>query len=152
MEEFIRWFDEIDREVGGVNGRLSTDTFLQIIGNSLSNRPTFVRLIAILHTVLEHNISREEAQRFKRMLRDRVRQTSLLLEEKLPFLVAGQGGQLLLQIYALVIGFQHLAEPAPIITETIQADETLALFDIDFLSGLLGTLQIILQGLQENKS
>lgn len=146
-EEFMRWFAEIDKVLAGVNGRLSHDTFLQIIGDSLTNRATFTRLIAILHTVLEHNISPKEAQQFKQMLRDHVLKTGTLLEAKLGFLEAGQGGQLLLQIYALLIGFQHLAEPAPIIVETIAADDTLALFDIDFLPGLLGTLQTILQGL-----
>lgn len=147
MQEFVDWFDEIDRVVGGENGRFSTSIFLNIIGRSLESRPTFTRLIAILHTVLEHNISYEEARQFKQMLRDRVYQTGALLETKLDFLEAGQGTQLLLQIYALVIGFQHLANPAPIIVETIAADETLTLFDIDFLPAFLNTLQTILQGL-----
>ncbi|MCA9929934.1 MAG: TetR family transcriptional regulator [Anaerolineales bacterium] len=147
MQEFVDWFDEIDRVVGGENGRFSTSIFLSIIGRSLESRPTFTRLIAILHTVLEYNISYEEARQFKQMLRDRVYQTGALLEAKLDFLEAGQGTQLLLQIYALVIGFQHLANPAPIIVETIAADETLTLFDIDFLPAFLNTLQTILQGL-----
>ncbi|MCA9922497.1 MAG: TetR family transcriptional regulator [Anaerolineales bacterium] len=147
MQEFVDWFDEIDRVVGSENGRFSTSIFLNIIGRSLESRPTFTRLIAILHTVLEHNISYEEARQFKQMLRDRVYQTGALLEAKLDFLEAGQGTQLLLQIYALVIGFQHLANPAPIIVETIAADETLTLFDIDFLPAFLNTLQTILQGL-----
>ena len=145
-QEFMEWFDEVNEAVEGAS-RLSPDTFLQIIGNSLSNRSTFTRLIAILHTVLEHNISPKEAKLFKQMLRDNVLKTGALLESRLDFLQVGQGGQLLLQIYALVIGFQHLAEPAPIIVETIAADETLTLFDIDFLPRLLDTLRMILQGL-----
>ena len=150
-QEFLTWFDGVNEAVEeGDNGRLPPNTFLQIIGNSLTNRSTFTRLIAILHTVLEHNISPKEAKLFKQMLRDNVLKTGALLESRLDFLQAGQGGQLLLQIYALLIGFQHLAEPAPIIAEAIAADETLALFDIDFLPGLLGTLQMILQGIGQS--
>lgn len=68
------------------------------------------------------------------------------MEIYLPFLEAGQGAQLLLKIDALIIGFQHLAEPSGVMREVLKAED-MALFRVDLEAQLLETLRTLLMGL-----
>ena len=105
-QELDGWFDELDTALSGQQGAGSIEGLLQLISESLARRPAFLRLVAILHTVLERNVDHATALRFKTRLRERVLHTGALLEKNLPFLQAGQGEELLLKTDALVIGFQ----------------------------------------------
>lgn len=147
IQEFEAWFDELYAELQALGGSCNIDSFIALLARSLAARPALVRLIAILHTVLERNIDVPTARRFKVMLRDRSLQAGPLLERCLPFLRPGQGVQLLLRINALVIGFQHVAEPAPVIRRVLD-EPGLELFKIDFIEEFLATLKALLYGLQ----
>ena len=127
-------------------GEASIAGFVQLIGESLARRPQLLRLIAILHTELEQNVEPAAARRFKHWLKERMQATGALLEKHLPFLQPGQGAQLLLDIDALVIGLQHLAEPSGVMREVLQ-DEELTLFRVDLQQRLLDTLSTLLMGL-----
>lgn len=86
------------------------------------------------------------AQRFQANFKQRVLHSGVLLEACLPFLKPGQGADLLLKINALVIGFQHLAEPSKVMAEVLEEPE-LALFRVNLTEKMLETLRLLLMGL-----
>ena len=149
-QEFEEWFDEIDADLTAIqntHGTCSLDEFIDGFGTTLANRPILIRLIAILHAVLEQNIDFDTAYHFKQMLLERISDTGVLVEAILPFLKPGDGVFLMLHTYALIIGVQQVAEPAPIVREVI-AQKELDVFQVDFMAYFLATLKIFLNGLQ----
>ncbi|MGH8280610.1 MAG: TetR/AcrR family transcriptional regulator [Gammaproteobacteria bacterium] len=145
-QELERWFDELDAGLEKNNHNASFDSVVLLISDSLEDRPAFLRLIAILHTVLERNVDHATVRRFKTRLKERVLHTGALLEACLRFLKPGQGADLLLKINALVIGFQHLAEPSEVV-EAVLKEPELVLFRVNLTEQLLGTLRTLLMGL-----
>jgi len=145
-DELDAWFDELDASLAAPPAGASIAAFLQILGDSLTRRPQLLRLIAILHTVLEQNVDYATAKRFKGWMKERLQKTGGLIESYLPFLKLGQGAELTLKINALIIGFQHMAEPSGVMREVLAEDE-LALFRVDLREALLGTLRTLLMGL-----
>lgn len=140
------WFDEMDRELSEAKGGASIAAFVKFMGESLARRPQFLRLTAILHTVLEQNLDHATAQRFKTWFKERIEKSGRLLEAYLPFLEPGQGARLLLKIDALIIGFQHQAEPSGVMREVLEED-AMAIFRVDLEGQLLETLRTLLMGL-----
>lgn len=145
-DQLNAWFDELDRELAHAHGDASIAAFLKFTGESLSRRPQLLKLMAILHSVLERNLDEATARRFKSWLKGRIEKTGALLEGYLPFLESGQGAGLLLKIDALIIGFQHLAEPSGVMREVLKSED-MALFRVDLEAQLLETLKTLLMGL-----
>lgn len=145
-EQMGRWFDELDRELKLGRPDASIAGFVHYLGESLSRRPPLLRLIAILHTVLEQNVDYATARRFKGWLKQRIETSGTLLETYLPFLSPGQGAALLLKIDALVTGFQHLAEPSGVMRQVL-AEPDMELFRVQLQKQLLETLSTLLMGL-----
>ncbi len=146
QRELFLWFDELDNYLEQNRSSASLESVLQLLGETLRRRPEFLRLMAILHTVLESNLDYHTALDFKQAFKQRVLRSGALLEACLPFLKPGQGADLLLKINALVIGFQHLAEPSQIMTEVLQRPE-LSLFRMNLTQQLLDSLRLLLMGL-----
>jgi len=144
--ELNQWFDELEASLEKNRRGASFDSVVHLMGASLKERPEFLRLTAILHTVLERNLDHATAQRFKTNLKERVLHSGALLETCLPFLRPGQGADLLLKISALVIGFQHLAEPSKVMADVLK-EPGLALFRVNLTEQLLSTLRTLLMGL-----
>ena len=113
-QQLSAWFDDVYARLEVTSGNCTVPQVVSIICNTLIHRPGLTRLLAILHITLEHNVDYESALRFKHMLLRHLLQTGTLLEQCLPFLTQGEGIQLLLHSHALVIGLQHLSDPAPI--------------------------------------
>ena len=147
--ELLDWFDDIDAALAG-SPDCGIDAAVGHLSASVARHPALVRLLAILHTTLERNIDLATARAFKRMTRGRLLATGALLERCLPWLVPGDGARLLLQIYAVAIGLQHLADPAPVIREVL-ADPDMALFLIDFDDQFTRAVRLLLLGLETQK-
>ena len=145
-EQMDGWFDELDRELKLGRSGASIAGFVQYLGESLGRRPQLLQLIAILHTVLEQNLDHATARRFKTWLKGRIETSGRLLEAYLPFLTAGKGSALLLKVDALVIGFQHLAEPSGVMREVL-AEPDMELFRVELQKQLLDTVSTLLMGL-----
>ncbi|MBN1995339.1 MAG: TetR family transcriptional regulator [Anaerolineae bacterium] len=153
-QEFAAWFDEAEacfKQIQAGQGSCTVDEFIALIGYSLENRSTLVRLTAILHSILEQNIDFAPALHFKQLLLARILQAGALLETCLPFLEPGQGTLVMLHIYVLLIGVQQLAEPAPIVKQVI-AQKGLEVFQVDFSAYFLQSLKIFLNGLKSQTS
>lgn len=145
-DQLNEWFEELDRRLQQAGGEASIAGFVQAVGETLSSRPQLLRLTAILHTVLERNVDYAAAKRFKHWLKDRTLATGTLLEQHLRFLKPGQGARLLMDINALVIGLQHMAEPSEVMQQVL-AEDGMELFRVELQKNLLETLRTLLMGL-----
>jgi AcrR family transcriptional regulator len=147
-QQLESWFAAVDAGLIVISGESSIPRVTALLGEQLESRPGLTRLLAILHTLLERNISVEEAQHFKYMLKEHFERTGALLERCLPFLQPGEGAHVLLQCDALVIGFWHLADAAPVVQQVLQRPDLL-LFEIRFVSELSTAMQALLYGLEK---
>ena len=142
---YAEWFRAMERELA--KGRPSIPKVVGLFTETLAERPDFLRLMAILHTILEQNIPPETALEFKQSLHDGALRIGELLEENLEFLKSGEGSTLLVRTQALVIGLHHLANPSQIVEEVLEREE-MNIFKVDFSKALGETLSILLIGLK----
>ncbi len=139
-------FSEVDARLAEMRGGGMIAPVADLICQALVTRPGLTRLLAILHTLLERNIDLKAAIDFKYFLLAHFERTGALLEGCLPFLEVGQGAHFLLQCHALVIGFWHLADPAPIVRQALE-QPALHMFNVQFAPEFSAALQALLTGL-----
>lgn len=147
-QQLESWFAAVDAGLSTIGSGCSIPQIPALLCEQLEARPGLTRLLAILHTILEHHITLDEALRFKYLLKEHFERTGALLEQCLPFLHPGQGAHLLLQCDALVIGFWHLTDPAPIVQQALQQPDLL-LFEMHFATELSTAMQALLYGLEK---
>ncbi len=146
QQQFALWFNTIDDQLATFTPPAAIEQVVNLITQTLNEQPGLTRLFAILHVILERNITQETANEFKQFLLSRITQTGKLLETCLPFLPAGEGAQILLHAYALVIGVQHLADPAPVVRQLLADKPELAVFDVQFASAFAAAFTALLRG------
>lgn len=147
QQQFEHWFDDVDAALRELDQRGMPETIAGCIVESLMRRPALTRLFAIVHAVLERNVEPDAIMRFKQMLQQRIGQTGALVEHSLGTLPPGQGPLFLLRVYAVIVGLQQLAEPAPIAQDVLAQAADLTIFTIDFQRELHATLVVLLQGM-----
>jgi AcrR family transcriptional regulator len=146
-QQLESWFTEVDVRLAEIQDSGTIARVVEMICEALEKRPGLTRLLAILHTILEHNIDLEAARRFKYMLKAHFERTGTLLESCLPFLKAGKGTHVLLQSHALVIGLWSLSNPSTVIREALQ-EPALRLFEVSFATEFSQALSALLYGLE----
>ena len=142
--EIAAWFDEMGEELIR-RGTTDPASFAETVTRTLVARETLVELLPLLHTVLEQNIARETALRFKRVLRDKLVAGGALVERALP-LPPGAGVQLLLRTHAIVVGLRQMADPPPAIAELLALPE-LSPLQVDFEKELRASLAALVRGM-----
>ncbi len=147
--QFEAWFDEIDTQLRAEQMPLSAAQFAEQITDTLTKRPLLARLFGLLHPILERNIQAQAALEFKQMLLAHVMHTGSLIESRLTFLQSGQGLQLQLQIFAIILGLQQLADPAPVVCSLVEEHPALAAMNIEFAPTLNATITTLVEGLEK---
>lgn len=142
-----RWFDVLDDGLDALE-RLSTPEDVgELVLAALKRVPDLVPLLAIMGSVLEHNVSLDQVRRFKAGLLDRMARSGARLEAVLPWLAPGAGAGVLLLLHALVVGLYQLAAPAPLAREAL-ASPPLSALQIDFERELAEAFVLHLYGLR----
>ncbi len=113
----------------------------------LSQHPTFCHLNAILHTVLEQNLSASEARAFKLELLVLMQRFARLLQQWL-LLSADQAIDLLLHLQQAMIGCWHLCHHSTAVQEAL-AEPPLTLLQRDFGTTLQQHLQWLFSGFKK---
>ncbi|WP_437735956.1 TetR/AcrR family transcriptional regulator [Sorangium sp. So ce1335] len=168
-QELAKWFDDVNihlahfggcevdegaarprasrarRGASAASGEDAAASIASILSTSLVARGAMTRLLSILHSVLEQNVSYEAALRFKLSLLAHVERTGALLELCLPSLAPGQGGPLLIRMYALLIGMRQVCDPSDVIRD-IRSRPEMGLFRIDFGDELRISFASLLSG------
>ncbi|MFV1873749.1 MAG: TetR family transcriptional regulator [Oleiphilus sp.] len=112
------------------------------ICNVLIKNPVFCKLSAILHTILERNLTLEEASEFKLKLLDLMAQFSSHIQA-LPgaaSLNQTEAIQLLMQVQQALIGVWHMTHPTGAIAEVIETPP-LTIFKRRFEDALKGHIE-----------
>jgi AcrR family transcriptional regulator len=140
------WFERLDgllRAPGPWTGARLARTVVE----SLEGEETLTRLLAVLQTVLEHNVTVEQARRFKERLLEAQLRAGARAESLLPFLKSGEGPRLLLHLHALVTGLRQMADVAPVTQEVLSLPH-MAPLKVDFSTELEAALTALLRGLE----
>jgi AcrR family transcriptional regulator len=143
--EIGAWLDQATALFAQIEGQVPPELLVQGFLAGISARPRLMKLLALLHAVLEQNASGESILRFKRSLRERFDRAAPLLEQRLG-LEASEGLHLLMQLYALLIGLWQVAEPAPAVQAVLEAHADLAIFRIDFAAAFERAALALLRG------
>ena len=134
LEELIQ-FSEAD-----AGQRSLTDT----ICDALISQPLYCKLSAILHTILERNLTLEEANDFKHtllVLMSRFAEQIMQHPDSLR-LKPAQAVNLLMQIQESVIGVWHMTHPTGAIAEVLQ-QPSLSLFNRSFDESLRAHIKLL---------
>lgn len=145
-QQLSEWFASVDEKLAQLESPADRTQVVALMADSLHERGGFTRLLAILSTVLEQNVTYESALEFKRHLLGLMLRTGAELERCLPFLKPGQGAHLLMQSQAIVVGLWHLCDSAPVVKQVFALPEMRA-FEVDFDHELRQILQALLNGL-----
>lgn len=124
---------------------LAEDEFARLLVASLVQQPRLLKLLALLHTVLEQNASEQSILAFKQELHRQFALSGPLLAARLGFL-AEDGPRLLFHVYALLIGLWQVAVPAPVVRKVLEENESLAAFRLDFSRELEFSVAALLRG------
>jgi AcrR family transcriptional regulator len=148
LEQLLgEWFAALNAELHATPGEMPAAAAAALIGETLGQRPALTRLLPIASSILEHNISPAAARAYKEQLLTWAGRSGALLEQRMPFLGAGGGVWLLLQVYALVLGLGQMADPAPVVAE-ILAESHMEPLRIDFGPALRRALMALLRGIE----
>ena len=146
-EQFLIWFVRLEKDLSGLAGSNDASQIARIVCQSLKDQPGLVRLLGILHVILERNLNKETAREFKYFLLEKIQSIGLQLEACLPTLHPGQGAQLAMSVYTIILGLEQMANPTPVIKQIIQEDAGLAPFDINFEAYCCQMLQTYFLGI-----
>ena len=113
--DLATWFDSIDAELGDV----SADQLGAGLVDSLVARPPLLQLLAVLPSVLEHNVPFETALDFKSFLLERTSHTGRLIDRLLGA-ADGSGARLLVRLNAAMIGLYVGAHPSPVVAQVLE--------------------------------
>ena len=115
------------------------------IAETFVERPQLARLLALMHSVLEQNITVETALRFKRAL------VSLLVLsaqaiELIAELQPGEGTRFLLRLHAVMVGLSQMCDPSAPVAEARARSQEIEVLFIDLGEELRVVAKMLLEG------
>jgi AcrR family transcriptional regulator len=146
-KQFLIWIDHLQKELSALESPVEATRAAKMICQSLQEQPGLVRLLGILHVILERNLDAATAREFKYFLLEKIQSIGLQLEASLPVLYPGQGAQLAMSVYTIILGLEQMSNPTPIIKQIIADDPGLAPFNINFEAYCCEMLQTYFQGI-----
>jgi AcrR family transcriptional regulator len=116
-----------------------------VLAQAATTRPDLVRLISLVHSVLERNVSVAQAREFKARLLVYSQGFGAALERIFPMFQPGDGLHFCLYYYSIVVGLYQMSNPAPNVVQALD-EPGLRVMLIDFESHLAGILTGLLAG------
>lgn len=118
------------------------------VASTLLDRPALIRLLALLHAVLERNLEASSLRAFKHRLLEITSEAAVLLEKALN-LKSGTGMRVVLWMHALIVGLAQMTAPSPVLMKVLTEDDGLAAFRLDFRAEIESSLTTMFVGAVE---
>lgn len=147
-QEIEAFFATLEAELAAFVECGGREALVRALGATIDTHPAMVRLLGLVHVVLEQNVSFEAALSFRRALIPLLARVGAQCERHLSFLLPGEGARLLLRIHAMALGFAQLSDPSPTLRR-VQAEPGMELYDFDFRTAFLESVELVLRGAQE---
>jgi len=112
-----------------------------------SDSEEMIRLLSVLHSVLESNAGFEKVLAFRQSLLPLLETAGQHCEQHLSFIKKGEGKRLLLTIHGIALGLQQLSNPTQTIKE-VEQHPSMSLYQYDFITALLSTVDFLLAGME----
>jgi AcrR family transcriptional regulator len=116
--DLVEWFDLIEAHLP----HTSSDELAERLVESLIARPRLLELLAVLPSVLEHNVPFDMALDFKSFLLDRIGHVGATIDGVLSA-HHGAGAQLLVRLNACLIGLYQGAHPSSVVRQVLDRPE-----------------------------
>lgn len=140
--QLVAWTTQLTENL---RGESSASHAARVVASTLAERPVLLRLLALLHVVLERNVDAGLMNAFKHRLLELIAQPAQMLENVLG-LSPGRGIQVLLWMHGLIVGLSQMANPSPVLAGVLNRDEALRVFRLDFQSEFEAALAALFRG------
>jgi len=147
-ELYWRWLDDLDAALAA-EARLTPERIADAFVGGLSRNEPLARLLTVLQTVLEHNVSADMIRCFKRAVTERLAPITTRLEAAFPALRPGHGRRAYYRALALAIGLKQIGDPAPIVA-AIHEEPEFRSQRIDFATELRAALVTYFRGVERS--
>jgi len=135
---------ELGKLKQGFSGFGHSEDMGAAIARVFAEHPLYCRLSAILHTVLERDLTYDEALEFKRTLRSEVMEIGQVLAVALGTANTELVFDKTVQVQHALIGAWHMTHPVGAVKEVLERDD-MAIFSQDFETSLAKHLRAILR-------
>lgn len=147
-QELSRWISQIKASLTPVPQPLSAQAFAQVFVASLDSLPELPRLLSLVHSILENNISEQSALEFKLDLKHQMLEVAKIIAHRTPALTAQTALAFLLKSHAILVGIYQMSHPNSMMEKILRNPE-LQIFQVQFQEQLNETLCLILVGMEE---
>jgi len=120
---------------------------VEALGQSYAESKDMVRLLPLLHHVLESKAGFDNALSFRQGLIPLLERAGVEIERHLVFLDQGAGKRLLLTIHSLSLGLQQLADLSPDL-QKMKQHPGMDIYTFEFEDSFLNTVDLLLAGME----
>ncbi len=140
------WFQRTADTLAALSSAPEAVEVARAFVQSVAEEPGLVDLLALLHGVLEENVTVDEVVAFKRRMLAEMQRLAPGVERCLGGMEVGRGAEVFHRFYALVIGVHALTARSSAVVEALRQPD-LAGFDVPFLSTLEAFFTDVLVGM-----
>lgn len=148
LDELRGWIADLHRALDALDAPTAAATpeaVARAIAESLASRTRLLRLLGVLHPILERNLSPGVLVAFKLQLQDLLSEPAARLEAHLAVLSPGDGARFVLRLHAIVVGLALASRPPPTVAEILDRED-LAGMRVDFATELEAIVAALLRG------
>lgn len=142
-QEMIAWREHLERALAQLY-QVGAEQLSLLLAESLLQRPILVELMRWAHAILEQNLSKEAALRFRSQASRMYQELGLRVEEAFEAL-EGQGALFLRRAHAVIVGLLQVATPPPTLERGASPEP--ALFRVDLRTELAAMLTALLHSM-----
>lgn len=144
-QDWADWLQEMERQTLDLEGSGDIEALSTLMATSIAASPRMCKLVSVLASVLEQNLSEQALLTFKTESMQLGGKVMNAVQRVLPNLSAENLMQLGNTLFALIAGLWPLGNPSPAVQKVMQRPE-LAPFQLEFQPALQMALNLMLKG------
>ena len=146
-QEIELFFERLNHYLTRQQQTSGISNVVNALKQAYSDSEEMIRLLSVLHSVLESNAGFEKVLVFRQSLLPLLETAGQHCEQHLSFIKKGEGKRLLLTIHGIALGLQQLSNPTQTIKE-VEQHPSMSLYQYDFITALLSTVDFLLAGME----